>query len=337
MKAKIISLAVAAALTVPVVAQAKDEKVKDGTPVVYGKLHLSYGAVEEIDSGATTVDNWQLRSNASRVGVKGERDLGNGLSATYKFEWQVDYEQDTDAGLDRRNMYVGLKGGFGETRFGRHDTPLKMAQGKFDQFGDTDADLKNAGDEDGENRIDNILAYLGSSGGFKYQIAFAPGEDNAGANANDGPADTISAAFGYSEGPLHIMIAHDSYANAASAAEDSLTRLVGTYKFGGMQVGALIQSGVEAPDTAAAKEDWIGVSFSAKVGSNGKIKAQYIEVEDSRAQPLKSTLMAVGYDHKIGKKTNIYAMYSNLDEDDTAGTTDDFEKSFLGVGLITKF
>jgi len=354
MNNKLITLAVAAALTAPVAAQAKDEKVKDGAPTVYGKVHVSYGSLEEIDSGTTTVDNWQFRSHASRFGVKGERALSDSLSATYKFEWEVNLDGNNSdpatgagvaeggdsagsSGFSRRNMYAGLKGGFGELRFGRHDTPLKMAQGKFDQFGDTDADLKNAGDEDGENRLDNILAYLGKSGGFKYQLAVAPGEDSAGATADDGPADTISAAFGYSEGPLHVMVAHDSYANGGNAVEDSLTRVVGTYKFGSMQIGALVQSGVEAPDTAAAKEDWIGLSFSAKVGSNGKIKAQYIEVEDNRTQPLESTLLAIGYDHKVGKKTKIYAMYSNLDEDDTSGNTDDFEKSFIGVGFITKF
>ena len=104
-----------------------------------------------------------------------------------------------------------------------------------------------------------------------------------------------------------------------------------------MQVGTLIQSGVEAPDTAAAKEDWLGLSFNAKVGGKGKFKAQYIMVEDNRAQPLESTLIAVGYDHKFDKKTTGYVMYSNLDEDDTSGTADDLEKSFLGVGLVYKF
>ena len=167
-----------------------------------------------------------MRRHASRFGIKGKRDLSNDLAVTYKLEWQIDYEQGVDAGLDRRNMHLGLKGGWGEVRLGRHDTPLKMAQGKFDQFGDTDADLKNAGDEDGENRLDNVLLYLGSSDGFKYQLALTPGE---GDTTNDnGPADTISAAVGYSKGPIHIMVAKDSYANdTANQAEDSQTRVVG--------------------------------------------------------------------------------------------------------------
>lgn len=351
MKNKIIALAVMGALAIPTAGFAADKK-KDGTPKVYGKVHLSYGTKETKVSGTTTVDNWQFRTHASRFGIKGERALSDSLSATYKFEWEVNLDGNNSdpasgagvadggdsagsSGFSRRNMYAGLKGGFGEVRFGRHDTPLKMAQGKFDQFGDTDADLKNAGDEDGENRFDNILAYLGSSDGFKYQIAIAPGEDNAGANADDGPADTISAAVGYSKGPIHVMIAQDSYANGGNAVEDSLTRVVGTYKFGSMQIGALVQSGVESPETAAAKEDWLGLSFNMKVGGNGKFKAQYIMVEDNQANPLEGTLMAVGYDHKLGKKTKAYVMYSDLEEEQAGATT--LEDSFVGVGLVTKF
>jgi len=334
MNKKIMAVTIASILCTPLMVQAKDA-VKNGSPTLYGKAHLSYGTLEEKKNGVTTVDNWQARSHASRFGIKGERDLGNGLSAVYKFEWQVDYEQKADAALDRRNMYLGMKGDFGEFRIGRHDTPLKMAQGKFDQFGDTDADLKHAGDEDGENRLDNMLVYLGKAGDVKFAIAAGPGEEGTGNNVNDGAADTISASVSYTSGPMYFAVAQDSYANAANKAEDSLTRLIGTYKFNGMQVGVLIQSGVEAADTTEAKEDWLGLSFSAKVGSKGKVKAQYITVEDSQINPLEGTLMAVGYDYKFDKKTSAYVMYSNLEEEQAGVKT--LEKSFLGVGMVLKF
>jgi len=342
MNKKLIAIAVAGALSAPMIAQSAEKKSESNGPSVYGLAHVSYGTVETKTSGTTTVDNWQFRSHASRIGVKGKRDFGDGLAGTYKFEWEVDLNSDdygtgdSTSGFARRNMYVGLKGGFGEFRFGRHDTPLKMAQGKFDQFGDTDADLKHAGDEDGENRLDNILAYIGNFGDFGVAVAVAPGEDAPpGSTADEGPADTISASFSYDNGPLYLAVAHDSYENGGNSAEDSLTRLVGTYKFSGMQVGLLAQSGVEAADTAAAKEDWLGASFSAKVGSKGKIKAQYIQVEDSASPKLEGTLMAVGYDHKFDKKTTGYVMYSNLEEE-SAGVKS-LEQSFLGVGMKLKF
>ncbi len=327
MKKKLIALAIASLLTAPMLAHAD-------APTVYGRLHLSYGQLDHETAGITTINNWQLRSHASRVGVKGSRDLGNGLAATYKFEWQVDYEQGADAGFDRRNMYAGLKSSWGEVRFGRHDTPLKMSQGKFDQFGDTDADLKNAGDQDGENRLDNVLAYLGKTGNIKYAIALIPGEGD-GVTAGDGPADSISASIAYDSGPLYIVLAQDSYDDTAGQTENSLTRLIGTYKMGGMQLGLMYQTGVESATTSGQEEDWLGVSFSAKMGSSNKFKAQYIMVEDNEAVKREGTLMAVGIDHKFDKKTTGYLMYSSLEEE--LGGATDIENNFLGAGLVVKF
>jgi len=367
MKKSLVTLAVASALAAPVMAHAESKG-----PTVYGQLNVSYGKLDEKESGVTTVDTWEFRSHDSRLGVKGERDFGNGLFGTYQIELGINPDSDgtssdtstytfdetvsgidvngdgvvgvftiTDnndgdgtAGITRRNMYVGLKGGFGEFRFGRHDTPLKMAQGKFDQFGDTDGDIKNAGDEDGENRLDNILAYLGQFGGVGVAVAVAPGEQT-GPNTDDGPADTISASISYTGGPFYIAVAQDSYANAGNAAEDSLTRVVATWKFSSMQVGLLYQTGVEAPDSATAKEDWLGASFYAKIGKNGKIKAQYITVEDSQATPLEGTLMAVGYDHKFDKKTTGYVHYVDLQEEQ--GGTKTLESNSLVAGLKLKF
>jgi predicted porin len=361
MNKKLIALAVAGSLAAPMLAHAE-------APTVYGKVHLYYGTITE-KSGTplvTGTDNWQMQSYASRVGVKGDHDLGNGLTAVYKFEWEVNPLSDNDSsytfdetvsgvdvngdgvvapfeiqdsgssGFSRRNMYAGLKGGFGEVRFGRHDTPLKMSQGKFDQFNDTLGDLKHAGDQDGENRLDNVLAYLGKSGNISYKIALIPGQGD-GVTVGDGPADTISASIAYSAGPLYVAVAHDSYDSTNPATtEDSLTRVTGTYKFGsGMQLGLLWQSGVEGPTTSGNEEDWLGASFSAKFGGSNKFKAQYIMTEDNAATKRESTLMAVGVDHKFSKKVTGYVMYSSLTED--LGGAENTDNSSAGVGLVVKF
>jgi len=326
MQKKIIALAVASVMAIPLAAQA--------TPTVYGKLHLSYGSVEK-ESATPKVDNWQLRSHASRFGIKGSRKISNSLEAIYKFEWQVDYEQGTDAALDRRNMYAGLKGDWGQLRFGRHDTPLKMSQGKFDQFGDTDADLKHAGKHDGENRLDNVLVYMGKTGNVGYAIAAIPAEGD-GTTAGDGPADSISASISYESGPFYVALAQDSYDDTGAAAntENGLTRLTGTYKMGNMQLGLMWQTGVEKVAASTAEEDWLGVSFNTKIGGKNKFKAQYIMTEDNAATKTERSLMALGIDHKFDKKTTGYIMYSNLETDAGATTTDD---SFAGVGLVMKF
>lgn len=334
MNKKLIAVTVAAGLSLPMAAVHAE-------PTVYGKLHFNYGNYES--AGA---DAWKFSSFDSRLGVKGEKELNAGLKAVYLIELGINPDTDgksTDtttgnsndgtAGLSRRNMYAGLKGGFGTVLFGRIDSPLKKAQGKFDQFGDTAGDFKHAGDQDGENRNDSTINYKNKFGNIALNVQFAPGEGDGVATGN-GPVDKTSLAVAYKGGPLYVAFATDSYDSTGGAAEDSLARLVATYKLGDMQFGALVQSGVEKPTNAANKEDWLGMSFGMKMGAN-KLKAQYITVEDSAATVQESTQLSLGFDHKLDKKTTVYAMYNQLEE--TAGATTVTDKSSVSVGYILKF
>ena len=357
MNKKLVAVAVAAGLALPMVsAHAVD--VADKKLEVYGKLHMSLQSND--DALDSTNDNVELDSIDSRLGFKGAIPLDGGLTGTYKFEFGVaaadegseEYDvviddtvtvanvNDTisvanESGITRRNMYLGLKGGFGEVRLGRHDSPLKMAQGKFDQFGDTVGDLKFAGDEDGENRNDSSLTYLGKFDKLAVNVQLVPGEGD-GITSGNGLSDTTSIAVSYTDGPLYVAVANDSYdSTGAVAAEDSLTRIVATYKMNDMQFGLLSQSGVESVESASAKEDWLGLSFNMKMGNN-KLKFQHITVEDSDPTgALESTHTSFGIDHKLGKKGTVYAMYNTIEEKyPTAKETD---KSQLSVGYILKF
>lgn len=133
---------------------------------------------------------------------------------------------------------------------------------------------------------------------------------------------------------MYVALAQDSYDSTGGAAEDSLTRLVATYKMSSIQFGALYQTGVEKPGTVADAEDWLGLSFNMKMGKNNKLKAQYIVVEDGATNALEGTHFSIGFDHKLGKKGTVYSMYNSLKEEDTAVQTDN---SSVSVGYILKF
>lgn len=107
----ILAIAVATALIAPAAAMAET--------TLYGNLHASVGTV---DTGATS--QTLVESHASRFGIKGSTELDNGLSATYGLEYGVGLDGDDAAVLVGRNQFVGVKGGFGEVRLGRHDTQL---------------------------------------------------------------------------------------------------------------------------------------------------------------------------------------------------------------------
>ena len=335
MNKKLIAVAVAAGLALPMTA-ANAVDVADKKLEVYGKLHMSVG---QYDENGTANDNVRLNSIDSRLGFKGQQKLDAGLTGTYKFEFgvaAVEQSGTNESGITRRNMYAGLKGGFGEVRVGRHDSPLKLAQGKFDQFGDTVGDLKYAGSQDGENRHDNSITYLGKFDKIGFNVQVSPGEgDGTDGGKGKGLTDSTSIAVTYTDGPLYIAAAADSHDKKAvvSSKENTMSRLVATYKFSDMQIGALVQSGVEKTQASAtSKEDWMGLSFNMKIGSNNKLKAQYITVKDNASPKLEAIHSSIGIDHKLGKKGTLYAMYNTLDKtDDTKDT------SAFSVGYVLKF
>jgi len=243
MNKKLISMAVGAALAAgTMVAQAAEG---DAMPKVYGKIHVGYGAVSDEykatepgspDEKLTDADNMQFRSYASRVGVKGAVPINDSLSGTYGLEWGIDVG--SSATFSNRNQYAGLKGGFGEVRFGRHDTPTKSAQGKFDEFNDTDGDIVGAlSISRGDLRLNNVIAYLSPDwSGFSFAAAIAPGEgngcksatnndstpacnaDKGGSFGGDGPADIISIAAEYKIAGFMVSLGVDQYDDKASGS-----------------------------------------------------------------------------------------------------------------------
>ncbi len=326
MNKRFLAIAIAAGLASPFAASA------DVT--TYGLVHASVGTV---DTGAS--DNFQYRSHASRLGFKGSEDLGNGLSATYKLEYGV--STDT-GGWTNRNQYVGLKGGFGEFRFGRHDTPMKMAQGKFDQFGDTDADIIGANTNTqpnlalvgGDQRVANALAYINKFGDITLGVALVPGEGNGTTTGGDGIADTTSIAAMYDAGPLFVSLAIDSYDDtagglAATLGREDLTRLVATYKMGTMQFGLLFES--EGTASGTGENDVTGLSFGMGMGKN-KVKFQYMMGDDDTNEVTQTSL---GYDWGLSKRTTTYVMWTDAEAESGGATTDEY--TFIGAGIVHKF
>jgi predicted porin len=157
MKKNIIALAVASAIAAPV--------AMADAPVVYGKFNVNINSVTEKGNG--------VNDTASRLGIKGSEDLGNGLKAIYKYEMSVDLEG--SGGIGNRNQYLGLAGGFGTVLIGQHDSPMKMAQ-PTDTFNDGAADNSKLGmgegGKTGEIRATEVLAYVSPSfGGVKLILA----------------------------------------------------------------------------------------------------------------------------------------------------------------------
>ena len=80
MKRHLLTVAIAAATLLPLTAQA--------APSVYGRLNLSVDYMDA-DAGKGTDGLWELNSNSSRVGIRGNEKLNEEFTVVYKAEWTV--------------------------------------------------------------------------------------------------------------------------------------------------------------------------------------------------------------------------------------------------------
>lgn len=333
MNKKLLALAMGAVVAMPVSAVA--------APTLYGKMNVTLDQIEN-DTGvpATSTDQWELNSNASRLGVKGDVEISADLKGVYQAEYQIDVD-DGATPFSQRNIYAGLKGGWGTFMAGKFDTPLKNAQGKVDQFNDLRGDLQNI--MPGETRADNILQYsspkLGEMATINIALMPAEGADVDGDGKNDdGLADSISASVVLESGGLYAALALDRNMSGARSVDSftaaDIMRLVAAYKMDAFEVGAIFQT-AEDLATGSKKEDTAMLLSAAFTSGDWKFKAQYGTGEGD-ASKREKTLMAVGADYKLGKNTTVFGYYSAVETDNAAPAVDG-EVTTLALGMDMRF
>lgn len=307
-----------------------------GAPVIYGKANIS---LHSNDADAANSDNWTLESNASRLGVKGKHKLTDKLSAVYKAEYEVYFDNKDGAknGSDfaLRNIYAGIAGGFGMVRAGRFDTPFKKAQGKIDLFNDLQlGDIKNTqeGVYDADNRGSNMVQYDSPkfAGGLKVHVAFQAGEQT-GANSRDGVADGQSVAVTYKTDALFASLAWEEGFDGVDD-EGGIRAAVQGKVTDALKLGAMVQLTEDDNNTLEGTGVVLSAAFTA--GKN-TFKAQYSteEVENTVSNVKTDTsLMNIGVDHKLNKKTKVFAYYGGLNNDGVAA-----DPSTIAVGMEVKF
>ena len=305
-------------LALPTAAAAVD--IDDLDVDVYGRLNLTLQNSDE-----ATTEEVELQNNASRVGVKGEHELKEGLKVIYRLEWGVDLDDQEDEAFTDRNQFVGLEGSFGTVKVGRHDTALKEAQGDFDLFNDLEGDISKV--FNGEVRLNDYIGYVTPTfaDALSATVNFFPGEDPA--TGNDGVADAASASLTYEKDAVYVAVAHDFDVDGENV---ETTRLVGGYTLGPAQVMLLYQF----TDADGADEDGFGASVAWTFGDN-VAKLQYLTADiwrlDPQPDPLANrleNLLSVGLDHKLGEDTRLFGFYTT---GDIGGTSEGNEYVAIGI------
>ncbi|MEN8207370.1 MAG: porin [Pseudomonadota bacterium] len=186
--------------------------------VLFGHIDTSWDYFD-VDGGS---DGNNLNCTTCSFGFKGSEDLGNGLKAIFKLDFQYDTtERNNSTGLTDRDQWLGLGGVFGQLRAGTISTVYKSHGAMLDPLYRTaqqqrdrglQSDLHRGAGENGQGRATNTIRYdtpawngLGIGGHYTLQNddGLDPDTDNPwgiGASWQGGPflvfADYITSDEG---------------------------------------------------------------------------------------------------------------------------------------------
>ena len=287
-------------------------------PTVYGKVWIS---VESQDtSSGTEVD---MFSNASRLGVKGSMDFGEGLEAIYQAEYEIDpvdgtADEKNGRTFKQRNSFIGIKGSYGTLFLGTHDTALKKSQSKIDLFNDLAGDIKNI--LQGENRMSEFIGYTTPTLGDGFSATFnaikgTEEEDNS-------IGDSTSVSLNYKTKSFYAAIAFDSELKGYDT-----TRISFQVPLNRTQLGFIYQDTKEL--SSGLDEDGYVLSLSQKIGKKGVFKIQLAESDMKMGSGKQAS---IGYDYKLSEKAKAFIFYTDL-----SGESLSKEKEISALGFEYKF
>ena len=224
-------------------------------PTVYGKFNTGIASVD--NGNSANGDTLGVTDDSSRLGVRGDEDLGGGLKAVYGME--LLYDVDSNAGVTgaSRSVYVGLQGSWGQARVGHFQTYYKAIQFPTEIMGDSIADFSGNG-WSGDGRIPNAIGYRSPNwGGFVFGVESSRGESGTATEANP---TTIAASF--KSGPFYIGVGHEDTDNQGTTLLDTSTKVAATFDIDAFKIIAALQTQKALGGTAEVDTTAIGGQFS---------------------------------------------------------------------------
>lgn len=291
-------------------------------------------------SGAAGGSGLSVADGSSRLIITINEDLGGGLVATAQNDTRFRVDDNggapTSSPLAGGNTFIGLRGGFGQIQLGKLDTHYCLGS---DTHGTRSTALQasscallgfgtsktvTAGVASyvvggqaiaNTSRSTNILRYTTPSmGGAVVQLNYSPSFASAegSVNGNSGKGSAIGAQVNMPIGPLSVGA---SYWNAKvedkTRAEKAGTVALG-YNAGFMTVGLTYDRSA----TNGASRTVLSVPVTVPVGM-GTFLATFSKAGDTELNSVKiadsgATLIALGYDYALSKRTSMGVSYARL-------------------------
>ena len=298
-KASAIALAVAGTVAAPMAVQAEGS--------VYASARVGIHSIDSTGAGGvSSEDNISISSYSSRFGMKGETDLGNGMTGFGKYEFSVGDGAKLGGG---RHHIVGVKGDFGKVTLGKTYHPFyNHVVGPLDipWAGSGYAMIGYTG------RTTNTIAYDGGGGAVSYGIGV-----QMGALANNEDVDAVEFGLTFGIGDTNLGLGYRDVAEATMGANDPDAII------------AVAWSGIALGDTS-----W-GVSFQTQDKDisfvvDGTMGGFYLHFEAAdfdnasvnNPAGLSPSSITLGYTQSIGRNTSAWYEIMELDSDTADGDGD---------------
>ena len=264
----------------------------------------------------------------SRLGFKGNEDLGGGLQAIFTLE--SGFSPDTGAmgqgtRLFGRQSYVGLKNEYGTVTVGRLLNMTYMSMLKSDVLGPNIFSIGNIDTYLPNARSDNAIGYMGTFSGVTVGATYSFGRDSS---VGPGPAGTncagevagnstacrqVTGLLAYDSAAFGVSTSYDlMYGNtgatgglSSSGNSDKRITLSGYAMLGSVKIGGGVVDRALRAATANTDSDlyFLGATypFSAELVLDAQLAKLNVKGSDSAA-----TMAATRLTYNLSKRTAVY-------------------------------
>lgn len=332
MQKKFIALAVAGLVSGVAYAQSN--------VTIYGIIDLGY-----TNSSSHTTNGIKSRNaidqggqDGSRIGFMGTEDLGNGLSVSFDQQYRMGVDSRTGWTLNKQILSLNSKS-WGSVRGGTygsvHDDINGFSEVGGMGYGNSVLDVIYSGD------TYNALQYVSPDfGGLQFKAGLSSNDQNADDAAGNGEvnARSYSGLVQYVKGGLQAGISYDRKKLDDGTLKEWLVSA--GYDFGVVKVGAGYDR-TRSEDYITAGE-WTRkvwrLNIGAPIGASNAVALSYSrgKVDYASATDTKASGIGVSFTHMMSKRTNMYATYGSISQDDDNAFAPGYEKLFK-VGLRHQF
>ena len=342
MNKKLIAAAITTALAPPI-ASAQDMEV-----TLYGRIN---NALDYFDTSGED-DVWGLRNVNSRIGVRASSDLGQGYTASARYEFATFTNREGNTGSEAPNTRggindtrigkVSLSGPFGTIAVGNQWSSFYNTVGTHLDPTVTLGYYLYSSISGGPYRTSNTVKYTNSFGPVYVEFDVrmsnngtgAPGssdfadEELLGRDSDNDAIDGVGIGIDFSKDNLTLALAYDQDKGASKLDETDRFGVALTNDFGKVDV-TLGYYKLEFKDfTSDYYTIWAGLDLSDKTRVYGGYSWADLSTDDRSAKPSQCIM---GVSHKLGGGFRLWAEGITFDSDNDSVRLGDFTNIVVGM------